>query len=405
MRRFFTSEFDFDPEKIVMCSNCSTCRWTCTSYEEFGTEAMFAGGRLRLLRSYIERKLSVDDDFVRAVYACSTCEQCVERCPIKVPYVDIIEDLRKRLVEIGKGPYGGLGAMGDRVFHKHNPYDGDPATRTDWHTPELKVSKDSKWGYYVGCTASFRRPEIAVATVKMLNHFGIEPQILGNEEYCCCSPLIRTGQVKKPIYKKQEDGSKELVGELDVGEVINHNVEEFKSRGVEHLIYSCSGCYRTTTLDWPKFYRERGGILPFSTQHLSQFLALRFKKGELKWKRGYNEKVTYHDPCHLGRHVGILDAPREVIKSIPGIEFIEMERNRYDSKCCGAGGGFKAGFGKNATSVASRRIEEALETGATTLISSCVFCKLNFMDAVKEYGHDIKIVNIEDLFIDLMDLA
>ena len=405
MRRFFSSEFEFDPDKIVMCSNCSTCRWTCTSYEEFGSEAMFAGGRLRLLRSYIERNLTVDDDFVKAVYACSTCEQCVERCPIKVPYVDIIEDLRRRLVEIGKGPYGKLGAMGDRVYHVHNPYDGDPTARASWVTEDLRISENSKWGYFVGCTASYKRPEIAVATVKMLNHFGIEPQILGNDEYCCCSPLIRTGQVKKPVYKKLEDGSKELVGELEVGEVINHNVDEYINRGIEHLIYSCSGCYRTTTLDWPKFYRERRGILPFSTQHLSQFLALRFKKGDLKWKNGYNERVTYHDPCHLGRHVGILDAPREVIKSIPGIDFVEMERNRYESKCCGAGGGFKAGFGKSAISIASRRIEEALETGATTLISSCVFCKLNFLDAVKEYGHDIKVVNIEDLFIDLMELS
>ncbi|MHA1576901.1 MAG: (Fe-S)-binding protein [Candidatus Thorarchaeota archaeon] len=405
MRRFFTSEFKFDPDKIVLCSNCSTCRWTCITYEEFGTEAMFAGGRLRLLRSYYERNLPVDDDFVKAVYACSTCEQCVERCPIKVPYVEIIEDLRKRLVEIGKGPYGGLGAMGDRVYKVNNPYDGPANERADWVTDDLRISDDSKWGYFVGCTGSYKRKEIPVATVKMLNHFGIEPQILGNDEYCCCSPLIRTGQVKKPVYKKHEDGTKELLGEVDVGEIINHNVEEFKKRGIEHLIYSCSGCYRTTTLDWPKFYRERGGILPFSTQHLSQFLALRFKKGELKWKKGLNETVTYHDPCHLGRHVGILDAPREVIKSIPGIKFVEMERNRYESKCCGAGGGFKAGFGESAVNVASRRIEEALETGATTLISSCVFCKLNFLDAVKKFGHDIKIVNIEDLFIELMEIA
>ncbi|MFW9907621.1 MAG: (Fe-S)-binding protein [Candidatus Thorarchaeota archaeon] len=405
MRRFFTSEFDFDPDKIVLCSNCSTCRWTCTSYEEFGTEAMFAGGRLRLLRSYVERNLSVDDDFVKAVYACSTCEQCVERCPIKVPYVDIIEDLRKRLVQIGKGPYGKLGALGDRVFSIHNPFDGNPNERAAWVTPELRVSEDSEWGYFVGCTASFRRQEIAVATVKMLNHFGIEPQILGSEEYCCCSPLIRTGQVKRPIYKKKEDGTKEYQGELDVDKKINHNIEEFKTRGVKHLIYSCSGCYRTTTLDWPKYYRERGGILPFSTQHLSQFLALKAKKGELNWKKPYNERVTYHDPCHLGRHVGIMDAPREVIRSIPGVELVEMERNRLNSKCCGAGGGFKAGFGDNATNVASRRIEEALEAGATTLISSCVFCKLNFLDAVKAHDYKIKIKNIEDIFIELMDLG
>jgi heterodisulfide reductase subunit D len=403
MRRLFTEDFDFDPDKIVMCSNCSTCRWTCTSYEEWGSEAMFAGGRLRLLRSYVEKDLPIDDDFVEAVYACSTCEQCVERCPIKVPYVDIIEDVRKKLVEIGKGPYGKSAAMGKRVFHIHNPYGGAPEERADWVTPDLKISNDSEWGYFVGCTASYRRPEIAVATVKMMNYFGIAPQILGAEEYCCCSPLIRTGQVRMPIVE-EVDGVEKEVGTLDVGDVINHNIEEMKARGIKHLIYSCSGCYRTTTLDWPKFYREQEGILPFSAQHLSQFLALKLKKGELKWKKDYNERVTYHDPCHLGRHVGVFEAPREVIKSIPGIDFVEMDRNRYESKCCGAGGGLKSGFGENATHIAGVRIEQALAVGATTLVSSCVFCKLNFMDAVKEYSYDIKVLNIEDLFIDLMGL-
>jgi heterodisulfide reductase subunit D len=404
MRSLFTKEFDFDPDKIVMCSNCSTCRWTCTSYEEWGTEAFFAGGRLRLLRSYVEQKLPIDDDLVEAVYACSTCEQCVERCPIKVPYVDIIEDLRKRLVEIGKGPYGKAGAMGTRVFQVHNPYAGEPEERASWVTPDLKISNNSKWGYFVGCTASYRRPEIAVSTVKMLNYFGIEPQILGADEYCCCSPLIRTGQVKMPIFEKQEDGTKKKIGNLNVADVINHNIEEIKKRGIEHVIYSCSGCFRTTTLDWPKYYSEGEGVLPFSPQHLSQFLALKIRKGELDWKKPYNERVTYHDPCHLGRHVGVFEAPREVLKSIPGIDFVEMDRNRYDSKCCGAGGGLKSGFGDQATHIASVRIEQALEVGATTLVSSCVFCKLNFMDAVKKYGHDIKILNLEDLFIKLMDL-
>ncbi len=405
MRRLFTKNFDFDPDKIVMCSNCSTCRWTCTSYEEWGSEAMFAGGRLRMLRAYVEKNLPIDEHFVEAIYSCSVCEQCVERCPIKVPYGEIVEDLRKRLVEIGKGPYGKLGAMGDRVFHEHNPYGGEAKERANWITPDLKISDDSNIGYFVGCTASYRRPEIGVATVRMLNHFGIEPQILGTDEYCCCSPLIRTGQIVMPIFKKQEDGSKKKVGTLDVKSIINHNIEEFKSRGVDQIIYSCSGCFRTTTLDWPKFYREKGGILPFSTQHLSQFLAVKLKKGEMKWKNGYNERVTYHDPCHLGRHVGVFEEPREVIKSIPGIDLVEMDRNRYESKCCGAGGGLKGGFGENATNIASRRIEQALEVGATTLISSCVFCKLNFLDAVKRDGHDIKIVNIEDLFSDLMELG
>ncbi len=405
MSRFFTPELDVDPDQIVLCSNCSTCRWTCTSYEEFRSEAMFAGGRLRLLRSYVEKNLPVDEGFIRAVYACSTCEQCVERCPIKVPYVRIIEDVRKKLVQLGKGPYGKLHVMGDLAFKHNNVFGEDPQERGDWVKSDTRISDDSEWGYFVGCTASYKRPEIADATLRMLNFFDIEPQILGADEYCCCSPLIRTGQVTRPIHEETENGEKEYLGTLEAEKFILHNVEQMKKRGIKHVIFSCSGCYRTTTLDWPKFYRERHGILPFSTQHLTQFLALKLKKGELKWKGSYPETVTYHDPCHLGRHVGVFEAPREILKSIPGIKFVEMDRNRQNSVCCGAGGGFKAGFGENAINVAERRLNQALETGATTIVSSCVFCKLNFLDAVKKRGVDIKVLNIEDLFMSLMGLG
>ena len=404
MKRFFTPELDIDPDKIVLCSNCSTCRWTCTSYEEFKTEAMFAGGRLRLLRAYAEKNLPIDDGLVEVVYACSTCEQCVERCPIKVPYVKIIEDLRRRLVELGKGPFGNQRYMGDFVFKEKNPYNEKLEERAGWVKPGTRVSTDSKWGYFVGCTSSYKRPEIADSTLRMLNYYGIEPQILGPDEFCCTSPLIRTGQLSRPVYEDKEDGEREYLGRLEVKDIILHNIEEMKKRGIEQLIFSCSGCFRTVTLDWPKYYRERGGILPFTTTHLTQFLALKAKKGDLPWKKGYPETVTYHDPCHLGRHVGIFEAPRQVIESIPDIKLVEMERNRHDSRCCGAGGGFKAGFGENSINIAESRLEDALITGATTIVSSCVFCKLNFMDAVKKRGVDIKVLNVEDLFVDLMGL-
>jgi len=387
MKRFFTPELDVDPDQIVLCSNCSTCRWTCTSYEEFHSEAFFAGGRLRLLRSYVEKNLPVDESFVKAVYACSTCEQCVERCPVKVPYVRIIENVRKKLVQLGKGPYGKLHVMGDMAYMHKNVFGENKLDRGNWVKPDTRIS------------------EIADATLRMLNYFDIEPQILGADEYCCCSPLIRTGQVTRPVYEESENGEKELLGTLETEKFIVHNVEQIQARGIEHVIFSCSGCYRTTTLDWPKFYRERHGILPFSTQHLTQFLALKQRKGELNWKGSYPETVTYHDPCHLGRHVGVFEAPREVLRSIPGIKLVEMERNRQNSVCCGAGGGFKAGFGENAINVAERRLNQALETGATTIVSSCVFCKLNFLDAVKKRGVDIKVLNIEDLFVSLMDLV
>ncbi len=294
--------------------------------------------------------------------------------------------------------------MGDQVFTKHNVFGEDPQERGSWVESGAVTSEDSKWGYFVGCTASYRRPEIANATVRMLNHFDIEPQILGPEEFCCCSPLIRTGQVKKPVYETSESGKKKRIGTLDVAEIIRHNIKTIEERGITNLIFSCAGCYRTVTLDWSEYYRKMEGILPTDTLHLVQFLSMKLKEGKLNWKKGYPEKVTYHDPCHLGRHVGVFDAPREILKSIPELELVEMERHGHNSKCCGAGGGFKAGFGYSSLNVAERRLEDAIATGATTIVSACVFCKLNFADAIRKRGADIKIANIEDLFIELMDL-
>ncbi|MFX0099612.1 MAG: (Fe-S)-binding protein, partial [Candidatus Hodarchaeota archaeon] len=183
-----------------------------------------------------------------------------------------------------------------------------------------------------------------------------------------------------------------------VKDLITHNVESLIMKDVKEVVFSCSGCYKTSLDDWPRYYEKE---IPFKSTHITQFLARKVAEGEIRFKP-LNKKITYHDPCHLGRHRGVYDEPREVLKAIPGVELVEMPFNRNRSRCCGAGAGVKAGYPQDALKIAKIRVQEAFDTGADILATSCVFCKYNFLDAKKELGLEIDIVNVEDLVIDLL---
>ena len=174
--------------------------------------------------------------------------------------------------------------------------------------------------------------------------------ILGSEEKCCASVLLRMGD---PEHKR----------------VFQENIDLFNSLGIDTLISSCSGCFKTILQDYP-----RVAPLRFEVLHTVEYLARLLKQGKLAFPHPVNRTVTYHDPCHLGRATGGFEAPRTILKAIPGLRLVEMPRNRDYSRCCGAGGGLKAGFPEIQNKMAQRRIREAEDTGAEQLVSCCPFC-------------------------------
>ena len=159
-------------------------------------------------------------------------------------------------------------------------------------------------------------------------------------------------------------------------------------------------------IDWP---RLTGKELPFKVVHVTEFLQDLIRKGEIKWEKSIDKKVTYHDPCHLGRHVGVFEPPRAVLEAIPGIQFIEMERIKENQRCCGAGGGVKAGIPDLALGVASTRVEDALAINVDILSSACPFCKRNLSDGRDALGvnelevEDVIVLVAEAMGIDLSD--
>ena len=229
--------------------------------------------------------------------------------------------------------------------------------------------------YFVGCTASYddNVKEVAINTVNILHALGLNFGILGKNEKCCGSVLLR-------------------VGDHEFERLAKENIETFNSLGIDMIVTSCAGCYRTIKEDYKKV-----GKLNMEVLHTVQLLArlIREKKIELKYEVPFT--VTYHDPCHLGRHSNLYDEPREVLRAIPGLKFVEMERNREFSRCCGAGGGLKAGFPDIQNKMAAERVRDAEKTGAQRLVSACPFCYQGLQIGIKAINSPIKMTDITEL--------
>lgn len=196
--------------------------------------------------------------------------------------------------------------------------------------------------YFRGCTAREKQNSIQQATEKLLDFAGVDYHILDDEK-CCGSVLLRTGFLKEAY------------------EQIDKNTEVFKG---QTILTSCSGCYKTLKEDY-----EGLDVI-----HISQLLNLLIKEGKLDFKHA-QLNVTYHDSCHLGRHMEVFDEPREVIESVA--DLVEMANVRENSLCCGAGGGVKSAYPEIAEEMAKARIDQAKDTGCDVLITACPFCKLN----------------------------
>jgi heterodisulfide reductase subunit D len=303
------------------------------------------------------------DDFVKNLYECSTCGQCAVVCPAHIDTVNLWEDLRRVIVKADYGPLEAQKALEKSVKAFDNPWQQPRAGRTKWARRakkdklitalprEIKKTK-AKVLLFLGCTASYdvNVKQVAINTINVLEALDIDYGVLGKEEKCCGSVLLRMGD---PEHKR-------LFGE---------NIQLFNNLNIDTLISSCSGCFKTIMQDYPKV-----AALNFEVLHTVEFLVQLWEQGKLKLPHPVNRTVTYHDPCHLGRATGGFDAPRRILEAIPGLKLIEMPRNREYSRCCGAGGGLKAGYPDIQNKMAQRRIQEAEETGAEELVSCCPFC-------------------------------
>ncbi len=374
-----TQEMDFTFAKEVedaveqgfsACFQCGTCSARCPSgrVSQYRSRQLFHMAQLGLKKRIFESE---------DLWSCTTCLACMKNCPWEVKTTDAIIKMRT------------LAASSGHVKPEHEPliksllsYDNpwlQPRSgRTRW-ARKLKLKDMSKKQgdvlYYVGCTAGYdtRLWEMTKSVAEIVASAGVDIGYLGKKEQCC-------------------GGTVRGIGHPDVFEKLaNENKKLFDKSGAHTIIYSCPGCYNTqknayaTILDVPQ-----------RQMHSVEFVAELLKEGKIPLKE-IEAVVTYHDPCHLGRHCNVFDAPREVLKSIPGVELREMQFIRENSWCCGAGGGVKTGFKDQAVDMAVRRLEQAEETGAEYIVSACSFCYQNLLDGIKKSESSLKMIDVMEL--------
>jgi heterodisulfide reductase subunit D len=316
------------------------------------------------------------DQFTQDLYQCTTCGRCAINCESGINLVELWESFRANVVKRGNGPVGKQAMFPKLIGEYKNPYMKDQKARLDWVPEDVKIEDKAEVVYFTGCTAGYGQLQLALATARVLTKLGIKFTMLGEDEWCCGSAVIRTGQTHLGNVPKM---------------LAQHNVEEIKARGAKKVVMACSGCFRAAKIDWP---RQIGKQLPFQVQHITEFLADLIDEGKIKWEHDLNKTVTYHDPCHMGRHVGVFDEPRKVLRSIPGVKLVEMDKITYMQRCCGAGGGVKAGLPTLAMAMGTGRVEDAIETNADILSSGCPFCKRNLSDARDELGADMEVEDV-----------
>jgi len=346
-------------------------------------------GRLGIALEIFEGNLTLSDlsgTTVEAIYECTLCANCREKCEsinmeTLQPLIDvpaIVKALRADLFAAGVEVPEGVMRFGEAVEKTYNIFGAPMEKRADWLLPEIKVATDADTVYFPGCHAAYQAPEIAQATAKILNKAGIEFSILGKDEHCCGDLLIMTGQL--PLAR----------------EIAKYNWERLKDK---RIITSCARCYRTFQDEYPKLLGDEYQI---DAYHTVEILVELIEDRDLKFKKKgkTKEKVTYDDPCELGRELKMYDEPRIVIEAIPGVELVELDRNRENSWCCGGGGGLKGFNYDMAVKIGKDKVEEALATGAKRIISACPSCKININDAIRAVGADLKAIDITELALE-----
>ncbi len=377
-------------EETWNCMRCNWCKlvfgWTlksdefrynCPSFTRYRFDAYCAEGRMHIARALIEGEMEWKDSekLLEILYACDTCGACAINCLrlIENNPVEVIEATRARAVELGIGPMPAHKKFAQNVKTTQNVFGDLHAKHFAWMPPEAKLTKKAKTAFFVGCASAYREIDVAKATARVLNASGTDFTVVP-EESCCGSPLLRTGQ-------------------LELGrELAEHNVKVFRENGIQRLIFSCPGCYRAFKVDYPEFVD-----FDFEVLHVTELLEELYDAGKITFKELPTERVTYHDPCHLGRHCGVYEPPRRILNAIGGLELREMERIKDQAWCCGAGGGVLAAFRNQAVWASTERVKEAITTGASTLVSACPFCKITLREGIKEAGAKINLYDIVEI--------
>ncbi|MDD1777906.1 MAG: LUD domain-containing protein [Candidatus Helarchaeota archaeon] len=351
-------------EELLYCANCGGCVNYCPVYEEigdaFGSDA-FTGGRGLL---YLSHAQNIKQGFENGLTFCTGCNACNIACPGSIDTYSLL--LKTRALAVRENLFLPVHQkVLESVLRFSNPFSEPPSKRSEWLSSPANISADkSSTLLFLGCMASYRMQTQAQSAITLLNYLDIPFTYLGTQEPCCGSVLRNTG-FEEQFKVAQAQCQQKLMG-------------------FSRILTICPGCYSTFRDTYADFLQDH----KIKVQHLIEILpqySTKFNRASLK--------VTYHDPCHLGRHFNIYDPPRILFKNLH-LDFKEMLYSRDAARCCGAGGGVLSAFPELAQRIAKTRIEDALNTNAETLLTACPFCTFNL-----SIDKRIKISSIQDFLV------
>ena len=312
------------------------------------------------------------------IWRCTTCGKCSKVCPRDVKQVESGVALRRIATEYDIFPasVSPIRSIRSSLTGEGNPFFEERKKRADW-AEGLSVkafTEDMEILYYPGCYLSYdpRLKKVATATANILKKAGVDFGILGSKENCCGESIRKAGF--EELYKS----------------LAKDNIKTFIDNGVKKILVSSPHCYHTFKNEYPEF------MVNFEVVHIAQYLFELINEGRLELIKEYGKKVTYHDPCYLGRHNGIYDEPRNVLQKISALELTEMTDSLEDSLCCGGGGGRIWMDTPKGERFSDLRLEQAVETGAEVLVTSCPYCIANFEDSML-YRKDSEAIEVKDI--------
>ena len=361
-------------KKIMECISCKACRRGCMM-GRLGPDSPRDAALFGLMTTPAETEK-------RGLYECTMCESCKSVCPLEIPSNEYNLALRRKLADKGGLP---------EVFHKQsdgilgngNPFGEAPAGRNQFY-PEARPIKGAPVLLYLGCVASFQRQKIVESAFKLLGAAGTKFSVLGDNETCCGYPLYVAGS------RKFEEAAR-------------RNIEAIKATGARTVVTTCAGCNKTLRKIYSEYFDYE-----FEVLHMVEFLGRQLSRGALRFGRSplddirsgstTAKAVVYHDPCDLGRAMGIYEPPRELLAAIPGLGPLEFHFNRQTSRCCGAGGGAKGYDSGLSEEHAFQRMKEAVEMGADVVTSACPACLANLQMVIprvkRETGKALRFMDL-----------
>ena len=416
-------DYEFE---MKYCWRCSHCKWIpllflkswrfaniCPAITRYNLHTYSGGGKVVAALSVYEGRSEITDELLEIIYKCQMDGACNVECHLSneiLEPLEIMRELRAKCVEEGK-LIPEHSAMIDGMKKEDNVFGEPKSNRGKW-AEGLKVKDINKEKadvlFHTGCMFSYDEElwNVAQGAINLLTKAGVDVGIAGKDESCCGGRAFDLGYRGEAI-KYAEDMASRV-----------------KASGASKLVTACSDCYGT----FKQVYTMIGQKLDVELLHITEYLDQLMKAGKIKPKKAVNMRVTYHDPCHLGRlgeeyipwkgewkrvwgkaliseppkqirrgTGGVYDPPRDILKSIPGLELVEMERIKEYSWCCGAGGGVREAYEDFSLETAAERIEEAQSTGAETIATSCPWCERNLKDALAKNGKKIRVDNIIEL--------